>query len=370
MHFIIIGTLPQSLSNFRGDLIRAVVERGHRVTAMATAATSEDIAAINALGAAFYPFPVERSGLNPLVDIQSYVALRRAFRQLAPDVVLAYTIKPVIWGGLALRSAQSSHRFFALITGLGYSFAGGGTLRRGLRSLVTRLYRQALGRADRVIFQNIDNRDVFVSRTIVSAKKCCIVNGSGVDTTRFAVTSMPEDGTHFLMIARLLGDKGLREYAAAARLVRARFSDVTFHLVGPPDLSPDGIPLAVVREWNDSGIIVYHGAASDVRPLISQCHIYVLPSYHEGMPRSVLEAMAMGRPILTTDVSGCRETVAVGKNGWLIPKGDAAALAERMEWFILNREQWPAMGQLSRERVMQRFDVHAINAQMLDIMGL
>ena len=372
MHFVIVGALPQSLYNFRGDLIRAVVARGHRVTAMAAAASAEDIARISALGADFEPFPVERSGVNPLADVASFGVLRATFRRLAPDVVLAYTIKPVIWSGLALRSSPSlaKTRFFALVTGLGYSFVGKGAVRRGLRSLVTQLYRLALARATATIFQNADNQDVFLANAIVPAERCRIVDGSGVDADHFAAAPLAAEGTHFLLIARLLGDKGLREYAAAASLVHSQVPGTTFHLVGPPDQSPDGIPLDLVRDWHARGVLVYHGAADDVRPFIKACHVYVLPSYHEGMPRSVLEAMAMGRPILTTNVPGCRETVADGVNGWLVPKGDAAALAERMTWFIDNRGLWPAMGQASRARVIARFDVRTINARMLDIMGL
>lgn len=370
MHFVIVGALPQSLTNFRGELISYICSLGHRVTAISAPASEEEIAAIGALGAQFHPIPLERNSLNPRSDLNSLMALRRAYRTLAPDVVLAYTIKPVIWSGLALRSSRSQARFFALVTGLGYAFEGEGMKRRGLRAIVTALYRQALKRADAVIFQNADNRDVFVSRRIVSLQKCRIVNGSGVDTERFAVAPMPQDGTHFLLIARLLGEKGVREYAAAARDVRARHPSATFHLVAPPDSSPDGIPLTEVRGWHDGGVLVYHGAATDVRPFIAGCNVNVLPSYHEGMPRSVLEAMAMGRPILTTDVPGCRETVVPGRNGWLVPRGDARSLAERMEWFITHREQWSAMGSASRDIAVQRFDVHAIVAEMMRIMSI
>lgn len=370
MHFVIVGALPQSLTNFRGDLIREISRRGHRVTAISAPANEEEVAAIRALGAKFHPIPLERNSLNPWTDARLLMALRRAFHQLSPDVVLAYTIKPVIWSGLALQSSRSQARFYALVTGLGYSFEGESLKRAGLRAIVTALYRQALKRADAVIFQNADNRDVFLSRGIVSSHRSRVVNGSGVDTEHFAVAAMPGEGTHFLLIARLLGDKGLREYAEAACQVRARHPDVTCHLVGPPDNSPDGIPLTVVRGWHDSGILIYHGATSDVRHFIAGCSVYVLPSYHEGMPRSVLEAMAMGRPILTTDVPGCRETVVAGENGWLVPRGNAESLAERMEWFIINRERWSSMGRASRNIAVQRFDVRAISAEMLRIMGL
>lgn len=367
MHFVIVGALPQSLVNFRGDLIRDALNRGHRVTAMSSPATPEEIVNIEATGAVFHSFPVQRTGFNPLSDIKTLRTLRQIFSDLQPDIVLAYTIKPVIWSGIALSTLRTTCRFYGLITGLGYAFEGRGFAHGILRFLVTRLYRQALRRAEAVIFQNPDNRDIFVRNKIVSANHCCIVNGSGVDTVRFTSTRLPPEGQRFLLIARLLGDKGLREYAEAAAIVKTRHPDAEFHLVGPTDPSPDGIPLSVVEGWHKDGRIIYHGAAKDVRPYIANCHVYVLPSYHEGMPRSVLEAMSMGRPILTTDVTGCRQTVVPGLNGWLVPRQDAKSLAQRMNWFLENPSQWPKMGEESRRMALETFDVRIINAQMLDI---
>jgi len=367
MHFVIVGALPQSLVNFRGDLIRDALNRGHRVTAMSSPATPEEIVNIEATGAVFHSFPVQRTGLNPLSDIKTLRTLRQIFSDLQPDIVLAYTIKPVVWSGIALSTLRTTCRFYGLITGLGYAFEGRGFAHGILRFLVTRLYRQALRRAEAVIFQNPDNRDIFVRNKIVSANHCCIVNGSGVDTVRFTSTRLPTEGQRFLLIARLLGDKGLREYAEAAAIVKTRHPDAEFHLVGPTDPSPDGIPLSVIEGWHKDGRIIYHGPAKDVRPYIANCHVYVLPSYHEGMPRSVLEAMSMGRPILTTDVTGCRQTVVPGLNGWLVPRQDAKSLAQRMNWFLENPSQWPKMGEESRRMALETFDVRIINAQMLDI---
>ena len=367
---LVIGVQPQSLTNFRGDLIRALRSAGVRVTAMAEPAPPREVAAIEALGCDFRPYPVRRNSLAPAADVQTLRALRRAVRETKPDLVLAYTIKPVIWGGLALRGVPDV-RFLALITGLGFAFQGEGLSRRALTELVVRLYRAALWRADAVIFQNTGNRDEFLARRIVPAEKCHIVDGSGVDTGAFAVTPLSvAAGTRFLLIARLLGEKGIREYVEAAAIVRARHPATEFHLVGPADPSPDGIPLPEVEGWHAAGTIRYHGEAKDVRPFIAESHIYVLPSYHEGMPRTVLEAMAMGRPILTTDVPGCRETVVQAENGWLVPKADAKALAERMIWFIENRDQWERMGAASRRIAVERFDVRKINAEMLRIMGV
>lgn len=368
-NIVVIGALPESLTNFRGELIRALVAAGHQVTAMATPASHEQVESIKALGAEFRSFPVQRNGLNPVKDLQTLLALRSAFQRLKPDVVLAYTIKPVIWGGLALRGI-SAPRFYSLITGLGFAFQDRGFLRKMLAAMVTWLYRQSLGRAKRVVFQNPDNRDLFVARQIIAKEKCALVDGSGVDLSCFAVAPFSDDPPVFLAIGRLLGEKGFREYAQAARMVKARYPEAMLRLVGPSDPSPDGILLDEVKQWQAEGCIEYLGSANDVRPFIADCHVYVLPSYHEGMPRTVLEAMSMGRPILTTDVPGCRETVIPGENGWLVPKADAEALAERMIWFIEHRDLWQRMGLRSRQIAEERFDVHKINRELLQIMGL
>jgi glycosyltransferase involved in cell wall biosynthesis len=366
----LIGALPGSLINFRGDLLKELVAAGHEVTAMAGGEEPDVVRQLVDIGVSFRAYPIQRNGMNPLADLQTYLALRKALGDLKPDVVLSYTIKPVIWGGMALKG-MSSAQFYALITGLGFAFyEGDNFIRTMLNVLVTHLYRASLSKASRVIFQNPDNRYLFISKQIIEKDKSELVNGSGVDVDHFVVAKLPDNDVVFLTIGRLLGSKGFREYAKAARLVKVRYPEVLFKLVGPVDPSPDGISLAEVQSWHNEGIIQYFGETRDVRPFINDCHVYVLPSYHEGMPRTVLEAMAIGRPILTTDVPGCRETVIPGENGYLVPKADAEALAKRMIWFIENRDELDRMGLASRRIAEKRFDVRKINAKMLQIMGL
>ena len=232
------------------------------------------------------------------------------------------------------------------------------------------LYRISLRRATKVIFQNPDNLSEFVSRGVVPDRKCVLVNGSGVDVQRFNLTPIPKGQVTFLSIGRLLGEKGFREYAQAAQIVKEKYPDTIFQLLGPEDPSPDGIPETEIKHWDKQGWIEYLGSTSEVRPYLRNCHVYVLPSYHEGMPRTVLEAMAIGRPILTTDVPGCRETVIPGENGFLVPKASAHALAERMIWFIRNRDQWERMSERSRKIAEDIYDVHKVNARLMEIMGL
>lgn len=361
---LIIGALPRSLVNFRGDLISAMVSLGHQVTAMAATAEPEQIKQIEKLGAEFLAYPVARNSLNPVQDLKTFLALRKAMRSLKPDVVVAYTIKPVIWGGLAALTIPSI-RFTGLITGLGFAFEGHSLRRRLLTKIVSLMYKSALWRAEKVIFQNQDNRNLFVERNIVEKQKCIVVNGSGVNLDYFSYSEPPSTDLTFLVIARLLKAKGLFEFVDAARKVKQQNKNASFQILGPADPSPDGIDMNDVRRWQEEGIIEYLGEADDVRPFIEKCSVFVLPSYHEGMPRTVLEAMAMGRPVLTTDVPGCRATVRSGANGFLVPAKDAQALADKMIWFFNNRDQLRVMGQTSRKIAEERFDVKRINRQML-----
>ncbi|ELB2925715.1 glycosyltransferase family 4 protein, partial [Vibrio alginolyticus] len=300
--------------------------------------------------------------------IVTLFSLAKIFKKNQPEIVLAYTIKPIIWGAVAARFVNVPF-FYAMVTGLGYAFQKGGFAKNLLNSLVKFLYRVALKKSKGVIFQNRDNMQVFIDEGIVSQEKCFLVNGSGVDLSHYQLSPLSPK-PHFLLIARLLGDKGIREYAKAAEIVKQQYPEAVFELVGPEDPSPDGIKLDEIDKWGSSGAVEYRGATTDVRPFIENCSIFVLPSYHEGMPRTVLEAMAMGRPILTTDVPGCRETVVNGENGWLVEKANVEQLAERMVWFIENQNQWPVMGKKSHTMANEKFDVHKVNAEILKIMGL
>lgn len=363
MKVALVAAHAPSLTNFRGELIRAIIAQGHAVLAMAGLASEQDVLEIKNTDARFRSYPVQRTGMNPLADSRTLFSLWTILRQEKPDIVLAYTIKPIIWGGIACRFIPGT-RFYALITGLGFSFQNrnGGLLTKA----VSALYRLALSRAVKVIFQNEDNLNEFVVRGIVPREKCARVFGSGVDLEHFRQHALPEGEPVFLGIGRLLGDKGVREFSEAAQMVNSQYPQARFQWLGGIDASPDGVSIEQIK----NGALEYLGEAKDVRPALSACHVFVLPSYHEGMPRSTLEAMATGRPVLTTDVSGCRETVISGRNGFLVPKADASALAERMIWFIEHPECWQAMGEASRRLAEDRFDVHEVNADMLRIMGL
>jgi len=281
---------------------------------------------------------------------------------------MGYTIKPVIYGSIAAWFARVPHRF-ALITGLGYAFQGEG--RRGaLRNLVQRLYAIALQRTHKVFFQNHDDEALFRSNGILkSSLPSAVLNGSGVDVGAFDLAPLPSEPV-FLLIARLLGDKGVREYVQAGREIRLTRPDVKFLLVGWIDESPDAIRQSELDAWIQEGVVEFLGRMADVRPAIAKASVYVLPSYREGTPRTVLEAMAVGRAIITTDAPGCRETVVDGVNGLLVPVREVAPLVAAMQQLLDSPRLLSSMGQQSRRLVIEKFDVHKVNAVMLNEMGI
>lgn len=381
MKFLIVASYADSLINFRGPLISALLEKGYSVHAAAPGLVdgSPHSAALESMGVSVHDIPLQRTGVNPVADLKSLLALAALMRRLRPAAVLGYTIKPVIYGTLAGVLAGVPKRF-ALVTGLGYAFQGvnddGTASGRGLlQSLVRHLYAVGLRRAHVVFFQNPDDQALFRQLGILaSSARTVVVNGSGVDIRQYAPVSIPVESvgaaTVFLLIARLLGDKGIREYVQAARLIKSRHPGVRFRLVGWLDENPGSIQKDELDAWIEEGVVEYLGRLSDVRPAIAQCSVYVLPSYREGTPRTVLEAMAMARPIITTDAPGCRETVTNGDNGFLVPVKAVNPLVEAMERFIADPALLEKMGQRSRALAERKYDVNAVNAAMIHEMGL
>jgi glycosyltransferase involved in cell wall biosynthesis len=261
-----------------------------------------------------------------------------------------------------------THRF-ALITGLGYAFQGKSN-RKLINLLVCFLYKLALRYTHKVIFQNPDDEGLFRSLNLLPEHiPSCIVNGSGVNITTYSPVPLSTE-PNFLLIARLLGDKGIREYIQAARHIVSRFPHAVFHLVGWIDGNPDSITQSELDGWMKEGIVQFHGHLSDVRPAIKNCNIFVLPSYREGTPRSVLEAMAMGRPIITTDAPGCRETVIDGDNGFIVPVRSVNTLVTAMQRFIDEPQLILKMGKRSRQIAEDKYDVNKVNTVMLHEMGI
>lgn len=372
MHIFVLGSYAPSLLNFRGPLIRALLDAGHRVSVGAPDIASDVRATLETMGATVHETPLERTGTHIGADLVYYRALKRILRAVRPDALLTYTIKPNIWGALAAASVGITS--YAMVTGLGYAFTDNGSspsLRRRIASFAARrLYRAATRRNRYVIFQNSDDiRDFIASGCLKDEGKAKMTAGSGVDMEHYTRTPLP-DAPVVLMIARLLAAKGVRDYAAAALALRARYPTARFLLVGPFDEGPDSIGRDEMAKWVADGL-EYLGPLEDVRPAIAQAHIYVLPSYYrEGTPRSVLEAMAMGRPVVTCDTPGCRETVEHGVNGLLVPARASGALAAAISRLLDDPAEAAAMGEASYALVARKYDVRRVNRAIMEIMGL
>lgn len=322
------------MSNFWSVFLRRLSEAGHEVTCLVPAPASGDDPAwekaLAAPGARIVHYPLDRKGLNPVRDLATLLSLRAFFRRERPDLLFAYTIKPVIYGALA--SALAGHpareRRNLMITGLGYTFEADTPAKRLLRLLSRLLYRAAFRCSGRVFFQNRDDREVFEHLSImppsIAVKQS---KGTGVDTAHFSTAPPPRGDPVFLYLGRLIEAKGLRELAAAARAVKRARPRVRFRILGPAEHGPGAVPLDEVRAWQEQGLVEYLGETRDVRPCIAGATAVLLPSWREGTPVCLLEAMSMGRAVIAADVPGSREVTKDGVNGFLTPVHDVDALA-------------------------------------------
>jgi glycosyltransferase involved in cell wall biosynthesis len=367
---LVIASLAESLTRFRGQLLRAFLKAGLTVVTCAPNSDEATIKELKDLGIAFHPYTLNRAGMNPLKDMQTVVSLRGLIKEIKPDYTLSYTVKPVIYGSYAARLAGVPN-IYTMISGLGYAFGGNTLKQRLVGVLVSQLYRTSLGVNKAVFFQNPDDMNLFIERGLVKKERAVLINGSGVELDKFAVAPLPPAPPSFLLIARLIAEKGIREYVQAAEILRQKYPDVRFRLLGPLDPNPAAIQMDEIQSWVDKGIIDYRGETTDVRPFLAETSVYVLPSfYREGTPRSVLEAMSMGRPVITSDAPGCRETVINGENGFLVPVKDVPALVKAMETFIQQPDLIPTMGKRSREIAEAKYDVHKVNDVILDTLQI
>ncbi len=372
----IISSQALSLINFRGSLIRCLADRGLKVYAMAPDFDSGMRAQVEFLGAIPVDIDFQRTGMNPWHDLRSTSRLARKLKDLRPDMVLAYFIKPVIYGMVASWLAGVPLRV-AMIEGLGYVFtthpAGQSRLRSWkkwtLRFVVSRMYRFALTRAHAVVFLNQDDIAHFIKDRLVDREKVELLGGIGVDLEEWAPAATVVHPVTFLLAARLLREKGIVEYADAARRVKAIHPQARFILLGALDTNPGALARSTVEQWVHEGLLEWPGHVQ-VQPWLAQASVFVLPSYREGVPRSTQEAMAMARAVITTDAPGCRETVVQGRNGYMVPVRDVDALAAAMLQFLDQPQRIATMGLQSRRIAEQKFDVRDVNARMQRILGL
>ncbi|MBR4333260.1 MAG: glycosyltransferase family 4 protein [Clostridia bacterium] len=365
--FILISPKNRTVYNFRGDLIRDIIAKGYEVAV--TGPDSTDVDKIEALGARFHEIPMNKTGTSVIGDLKYCNALTAFLKAEKPDATLGYTVKPVIYGAIAAKRAGVKN-VTSLVTGGGYTFISTSLKARILGVIVRTLYRVGFRKADHVIFQNPDDLKEFCEKGLVKKEKCSFVSGSGVNLDHFERAPLPPEPA-FFMLSRLLKSKGVGEYLEAARMVKEKYPQAKFYLLGKYETAmQDALDRDYVEAFIRDGVIQRFEETSDVRPYYAMCSVYVLPSYREGTPRTVLEAMTMGRPIITTDTQGCRETVLDGQSGFLVPIKDSKAVAEKMIWFLEHPERIPEMGQRSYEYAREKFDVKKVNAQMIQTMQL
>lgn len=368
MKIALVSSFAPSLTLFRGALIDALVARGHDVIGMGPERAPDVATALRRRGASYARYPLARAGLDPREDLHTMRSLRRFFQKTRPDVVLSYTHKPVVYGSLAAHAARVP-RVFSMITGLGSAFIST-NLKARVAGLAARpLMKAALDVNDGIVVFNRDIEESFYSWRILDARSPIHrIAGSGVDLAHYTPSPPRTEPLTFLLIARLLVDKGIREFVAAAREVKRDHPYTRFVLVGPYDPNPTALSRDEVEGWAKEGVVEVAGATDDVRPFLREASVYVLPSYAEGIPRTVLEAMATGRPVITTDAPGCKDTVVEGESGFFVPVKDAHALARAMRRFVDDPSLVVTMGRAARALAEERFDVHRINRALIEMM--
>jgi len=367
----IIGNQGFSLLNFRGNLIEDLLAQGYKVYALAPQMDADIADALQALGCEPIEFPMARAGTNPITDFKTLLHLRSMLSHLKPDLVLSYSAKPVIYGTLAAWLAKIPLRF-TMIEGLGYVFISHpqeGVGRKILRSIVVGLYRFSLAKSRTVFFLNNDDIADFSGLGLVRPEQVVNIGGIGVDLDVWRAAPAVLDPVTFIFVGRLLKEKGVLDFVAAARRIKTSHPLARFLLVGGIDENPGSISRSDVEGWIDEGLLTWSGH-TPVASWLEQASVFVLPSYREGIPRSTQEAMAMARPVITTDVTGCRETVVHGVNGYLVPPRDPVALANTMQIFINEPHLISVMGTESRKLAESRFNVRKINATIMQAMEI
>ncbi len=361
MKFILISPKNRTAYNFRGDLIKDIISKGYEV--VITGPNQDNVDKVLELGARFVCIPMNKNGVNPLRDFTYMNSLRKLFKNEKPDVILGYTSKPVIYGSMAGKLAGVKHKV-AMVTGAGYAFTAKTKKAKLIKLIMSILYKIGFMCADTVIFQNTDDKEQFIKEKLVKSSKCQIVNGSGVNMEKFSVAPYPENIT-FFMLSRVMYSKGIREYLQACEIVKEKYPNVRCMLLGACEGIQDSISQEDLNTYIDRGIIEHFGETDTVADYYKQCSVYVLPSYREGTPRTVLEAMSMGRAVITTDAPGCRETVIDGETGYLVPIQNGQAVADKMIKFIENPELVGTMGNASYQYCKSKFEVNKVNKDML-----
>lgn len=351
MHVLMTVNAAWNIWNFRKPVVQALLAGGHKVTVLAP--PDDFVDSLKQLGCAFIPLDMNAKGLNPFDEWKLLRRFKQVFKQQKPDVVLSYTIKNNTFGALAAKSLDIP--FVPNVSGLGTGFLSGSAL----QFVVEQLYRRAYHGLPIVFFQNEDDRDLFTSRHLVKLNQARLLPGSGIDLEHFQDTDLPlNDAPIFLLIARLLRDKGVLEFVEAARQIKAERPNVRFQLLGAAgSANRTAISTDTVEGWVKEGVVEYLGTTSDVRPIIAASTCVVLPSYREGAPRTLIEAAAMARPLIATDVPGCCAVVENESTGFLCAVRDADGLAAAMRRFMdMSADQQREMGRAGRAKMEREYD--------------
>lgn len=373
---VLIGTVASSFYGFRADLIRTLLKKGHQVYAFTSEYTAEDLKKIEKLGATPFTYTLNRGGLNPLADMIGTYQLSKKIKAINPDLVFSYFSKPVIFGTLAAKLAKAP-RVVGMLEGLGYTFTeqpeGFSKKTQLIKKIQVFLYKIALPQLDQLIFLNPDDPKDLIEKYTINVKNIEVLGGIGLNLQDYPY--QPLSDIHlplkFLFIGRLLKEKGIHEFVQAAKLVKKTYPDTEFTVLGAIDHHNLGaLQQTELNTLISSNIIQYPGHVSNIKDWIADNHVFVLPSYREGVPRSTQEAMAIGRAIITTDVPGCRETVINTNNGFIVPKWNPEALAKKMIYFIEHPEQVRLMGAESYKIAVEKFDAEKVNQRLVNILGL
>ena len=368
MKFMLISPKNRTVYNFRGELIKDIINKGYEV--IVTGPNLENVEKIQNLGAKFIRVELDKESTGLFSNWKYYKSLVKIMKDEKPDIVLAYTIKPVIFGTLAAKKAKINNSY-SLITGLGQVYSFDANLKtKIIRFICGIAYKIIFKYNKRVIFQNKDDLEECVNRKYVKQEKCIVVDGSGVNLDKFSRTPLPNKNV-FLMISRMIKTKGTIEYFKAAENVKKKYKDVEFLYLGKPENKNGYVKKEEIESFIQSNIVKILNETDNVPEVISKSSVVVLPSYYrEGIPRTLLEALAMGRPIITTNILGGKQGEKDGKNGFLVPIKDVNALAEKMIYMIEHRVELERMSDESYKYCKERFDVNIINKRMLEIMEI
>lgn len=349
--------------------MKDIQAEGYEVFAAAQMPESDWAERFAEIGVNYRQIKVSRNGLNPIGDLATLRDIKRLLREIKPEKIFVFQAKTVAYGCRAAASLGITE-VYTLIAGLGSVYLGHGLKNKLVKFVMSALYKQAFKRSKNVFFQNNDDKQTMLDEGLLKEDKIVMIHGSGVNVEIFTPTKLPTIPT-FLYIGRLIRDKGVGEYLEACQIIKAEYGDkVRCLLVGPYDSNPSALKPEELQPLVDKGIVEFFGEQKDVRPFIDQCSIYVLPSYHEGTPKTVLESMAKGRAIITSNAPGCKETVVDGVNGYLTEVKNAKDVAEKMKALIEHPEKVASMGMKSREMAVDIFDVKKVNDTILRTMGI